>query len=306
MRAELNHRSRRAAILSACPEVENLFGASFGTAWLALGAMTLQFSLAIAARNVPWWAIVVLAYGLGGFAMHCLNCVIHECCHNLVFRRPTANKAFGIFASLPGLIPSAVSFRHYHLLHHGHFGVRGMDADIAPAWEAHLVGNTRWRKLIWVLLLPLTYCVVHPLHVKKRLPLDGWLLANVAAIVPVWIAIFWAAGWSGIAYLLFSSYLSVGPHPAGAHILQEHIAFDGGNGKSSYYGPINWIAVNLGYHLEHHDLPNIPGWRLPRVRVLVPQFYDDHYVHRSRASGLWFFVSDRNIDLESRPISNIA
>jgi sphingolipid delta-4 desaturase len=305
MRAELNHKSRRAAILRACPEIAKLAGASPSTAWLAGGAMALQFLLAAALAGRPWWAVLILAYAVGGFIMHCLNCVIHECCHNLVLRRPAANKAFAILASLPGLIPSAVSFRHFHLLHHVHFGVRGLDPDIAPAWEAQLVRQSRWRKLLWVLLLPVTYCVVHPLHVKKRLPIDIWLVANVAAVVPVWIGVLWISGWSGIAYLLLSSYFSVGPHPAGAHILQEHIAFDGGNGKSSYYGPINWLAVNLGYHLEHHDLPNIAGWRLPQVRRLVPQFYDDHYVHESRAAGLWRFVVDPNISLESRPISEI-
>ena len=81
--------------------------------------------------------------------------------------------------------------------------------------------------------------------------------------------------------------------------MQEHIAFDG-DGRASYYGSINWISVNLGYHLEHHDLPHVAGWRLPRIRKLAPQFYADHYIHKSRAIGLWRFVFDPRIGLDCR------
>jgi len=292
-------------ILRAEPSVRKLVGPDGATAWFGLGAMVLQFALAFLAVRLPWWGNLLLAAFAGAFVMHAINCVVHECTHNLIFRRPRDNKAFALLITLPSLLPSAVAFRHYHRLHHSSFGVRGMDSDVASRWEVRNVGRHPFRKLLWLLLLPISYAALHPLFVRRRLPIDSWLLANIGSIALVWAAMLWFAGWPAVAYLLVSTYLSVGPHPVGAHILQEHIAFDGGNGMASYYGPINLISVNLGYHLEHHDLPNVAGRRLPQLRRLAPQFYSDHYRHPSRTLGLWHFVTNPGIGLDSRPITDI-
>jgi sphingolipid delta-4 desaturase len=294
------HSERRLAILRAQPDVARLFGASWLTGLFAVGATALQFLLAYLIRNQPWWAIILLAYGAGGFIIHALNCVIHECTHNLVFQGSPRNKLMGIFSTLASLVPAACGFRHYHLLHHREFGVRGLDADVPPAWEIKLVGHSWYRKLIWLLLLPLGYTIFRPLGIRDRMPIDGWFIGNILLIALMWVLVVHFWGWAAAAYLLLSAYLSVGPHPAGAHILQEHIGFEGGKNHASYYGVINWISVNLGYHLEHHDLPHVAGWRLPQVRKMAPEFYAEHFVHRSRAIGLWRFVFDPRIGLECR------
>jgi sphingolipid delta-4 desaturase len=272
---------------------------------VGIGATALQLGLAAACAHAPWWVVIAMSICVGAFVAHCLNCIVHECTHNLVFRSTFANKAFAVFVNLPTLVPSATGFRHYHLLHHHFFGVRGMDSDVPSRWEARLVGRSPARKFLWLMFMPLTYALLHPMHVRSRMPIDAWFLLNATAIIAVWGLVFWFAGWSAIIYLLLSTYFSVGPHPAGAHILQEHVAFDGGDGMASYYGPLNPISVNLGYHLEHHDMPGVPGWRLPSLRRRVPEFYADHFRHKSRLAGLWHFVMDRHIGLDSRPIADI-
>jgi fatty acid desaturase len=39
----------------------------------------------------------------------------------------------------------------------------------------------------------------------------------------------------------------------------------------SYYGPMNKLTYNVGYHNEHHDFPQIPQTKLHEVyRHVVP------------------------------------
>jgi sphingolipid 4-desaturase/C4-monooxygenase len=297
-----DHRGRRAAILRDHPAVKRLFGPCPTTALFAVIVVAGQLALVAAVAGGPWWLVLGAAYGIGAFLAHYLNAVVHECSHNLVFRATGLNKALGIFANLPGVLPSAVAFRHYHLLHHRFPGRPRLDADVPLRWEIDLVGRSRLGKLLWLLAQPLTYSVVHPLHVRRRIALDRWLLANSIVVLAASATVLVVLGPASLAYLALSVYFAVGPHPTGAHILQEHIVFEGSYETASYYGPINTISINIGLHLEHHDFPNVAGSNLAELRRIAPQYYAGRFSHRSRLATLWRFIMDPRIALDSRVI----
>ena len=295
------HRKRRAAILARRPEVKRLFGYCPWVALVTVALVVAQIVLAVGLVNSPWYIAVLAAVFVGAFVNHCLNVVIHEACHNLVLRTTPLNKAIAILANLPGLVPSAIGFRHYHMLHHRFLGEARLDGDVCLAWEKRVFVARPTRKFLWLLLLPFFYGVIHPLQVRERLPLDRWALANVIVVSGFAIGVLLLLGSSSVLFLALSAYLSVGPHPTGAHIVQEHLNHAGKSYVSaSYYGWMNAISLNLGCHLEHHDFANVPGPRLLRLRELAPEFYSGRFTHGSPLGSLCRFVFDPRVGIDSR------
>ena len=78
---------------------------------------------------------------------------------------------------------------------------------------------------------------------------------------------------------------------------------DGGEQETySYYGALNTIAFNVGYHNEHHDFPSIPWNHLPKVKSLAPEAYDNLASHKSWTRLLFRFLFTREVSLFSRMV----
>lgn len=294
------HRIRRKQILREHPEVRKLFTKDPSVMFWAVAVAAFQIVIAMLIPPGAWWISVILAFLVGGFACHASNVLIHEACHDLIFRGAGRNKAAGIIANAAGVFPSAIPFRHFHLLHHRFPGELGRDADMPMEWEIRLFDGSRLGKFIWLLLLPIWYTLLHPLIVRPRLPFDGWLAFNAVVTIGVFAAVTWFGGWAAGLYLILSVIFSVGCHPAGAHILQEHIWFGAPRETSSYYGPLNAISFNFGYHTEHHDFCSIPARNLRKLRNMAADYYIEDPAYRSRIRLMWRFVTDPRISLRRR------
>ena len=300
--ADQPHPERSIAISSTCPQVRRLIGRNPWTALIALCVVSLQVALAAAMGHLGlsfWWAALLIAWGIGAFANHCLYVVIHDATHRLVFRGRAANMLVAIFADMPNVMPTAVGFCIYHLKHHAHQGDYGRDADIASHWEARLIGRRWYRKALWLLLLPL-FQLTRPARIKGILVVNRWSLVNVFTAVAFDGAILSLFGWNALVYLGASWIFSIGFHPLAGRWIQEHFTLDPAQETASYYGALNWLALNVGYHNEHHDFPAVPWNRLPRIRTLAPQFYDELKSPRSWTL-LWLaFLFDPRYSLYSR------
>jgi sphingolipid delta-4 desaturase len=109
-------------------------------------------------------------------------------------------------------------------------------------------------------------------------------------------------GWGALSYLIASFFFAVGLHPLGARWIQEHYLTSHPQETYSYYGPANVVAMNVGYHNEHHDFPSIPWNRLPRLKGAAPEYYEGLEYHGSWTGLLLRFVFDQELSLFSRAV----
>jgi sphingolipid 4-desaturase/C4-monooxygenase len=296
------HPARTRAILRAHPEVRQLIGRNPFTAAIMSLVFSTQTAIAFVMGRFGWsywWLSLLIAFCLGAFLNHSMYVVIHDATHNLVFKRKSWNKLVAIFADLPNLLPGAIGFGVYHLQHHAHQGDYDSDADMPNRWEARLIGNKWYRKALWLLLFPF-FQLTRPPRLKAITMWSRWSFVNFLAAAAYDAALIYFCGWPGLLYLAFSFLLSIGLHPVGARWIQEHYTYDSSQETFSYYGPINLIALNVGYHNEHHDFPSIPWNRLPTLRVLAPESYETLKYHTSWSRLLVDFIFDKRYSLFSR------
>jgi len=104
--------------------------------------------------------------------------------------------------------------------------------------------------------------------------------------------IYQSFGFKALAYLLIGTYLALGIHPISGHFIAEHYMFVKGVDTFSYYGALNLLTFNVGYHNEHHDFPFIPSTSLPYLRKIAPEFYEEIPQLRSWCKVLWEYVCD--------------
>ena len=293
------HHDRASSILKRHPKVRALIGPEPMSALVIALAVPLQLGLAYLMRRAPLYVTIFIAYTLGALLSKGLWVMIHECAHNLVFRSRLANEIAGAFANLPHVLPMSALFRQVHLRHHAHIGEYALDGDLPSRWEAALTSAGFGGKALWLLFFPL--CSGTRIF-RVGVLVDAVAVATVVGQTLFDVAVVSVAGWGALLYLTLSFFFSVGLHPLGARWVQEHHIVQEAQETYSYYGVLNRLCFNIGYHTEHHDIASIPWNRLPRLRAMAADFYDHRAAHSSWLRILLRFLFDRNDCLYRRMI----
>ena len=291
------HSQRRREILQKYPQVKELFGPDIRLAFVTIFLVLLQLAIAyfIGELNFIW--LLVAAYFAGATITHILFLAIHEITHNMAFKKQTANNWLAFFANIPIVFPYAISFKLYHTMHHRQQGEDTYDVDIPVKNEARIFRGVI-GKMVWAFIQIIFYAF-RPMFVRK-IKITKWQIYNIVfQIIAISVFIYFA-GWYALIYLLLSDFFAGSIHPLAGHFIAEHYVFSEGQETYSYYGPANKILLNVGYHNEHHDFPSIPGFRLPKLKTMAAEYYDNLYSHKSYIKVLFMFIFKRDISLFSR------
>ena len=253
--------------------------------------MVIQFTLAYLMKDFSWTIVFLVAYTIGGVLNHALLLALHEISHNLAFghARPLHNRIFSLIVNFPIGVPCAISFKKYHLEHHRYQGDEELDVDLPTQFEARMFFNTA-TKFVWVVLQPFFYSL-RPMFVNPKNPLPLEIVNMVLQFsVDALVVHYW--GGKSLAFMIASSLLGMGLHPVAGHFISEHYMFAKGYETYSYYGLLNYVTFNVGYHNEHHDFPSVPGSRLPMVKEIASEYYKDLPQHNSWTRVLYEFITD--------------
>ena len=306
------HKTRRQAVIKAHREVLQLCGPEPLTIPLVAFVVSLQIATAYLLRDTPIvsWPFCLTAYFVGATANQNLFLAIHEISHNLAFKTAWKNRFFAMVANLPIGVPYSAGFRQYHLTHHKSLGVDGVDTDLPTAVEAIFFDSILGKAFFCT--FQLLFYAIRPMMIYK-IPFNYVHYCNIAAQVAFDFVILKTMGGKSLFYLLLSSLLAGSLHPCAAHFISEHYVFAKSTIKGgkmpkdvpmpetfSYYGPLNILTYNVGYHNEHHDFPAIPWTRLPRLHELAKEFYEPLPCHKSWPLVLWQFIVDKEVGMWCR------
>ena len=312
------HATRRKLILAKHPDIKNLMKVDPYFKWTVVLIVIIQITTLILIKDVTsLWVYFIISYMLTASLNQTITLAVHEISHCQAFgyNHITANRLFGMFANLPLGVPMSISFKKYHLEHHRYQGDDVKDTDIPSKFETKYF-NTTLTKCLWVLLQPFFYSF-RPFFVYPK-PIDFFEVINALVQLAFDVFIGMTLGWHLVVYMIFSTFIGMGYHPLAGHFISEHyimfpqsekrknekgelVAFSPEDGHflipetCSYYGPLNWIAFNVGYHVEHHDFPSIPATLLPKVRQIAPEFYNNLYHHTSWVKVIYQFIFDPKV-----------
>ncbi|EGW31173.1 fatty acid desaturase [Spathaspora passalidarum NRRL Y-27907] len=305
------HIARRKLILEKYPEVRKLNGYEPKTKWYVIAIVGLQVAVAYYLRDssILSWKFFLLAYVIGATSNQALFLAIHELSHNLLFKKPLHNKLFAIFANIPIGIPYSASFQPYHQLHHKFLGDKYLDTDLPTKFEAIVLSNVLGK--IFFATCQIFFYALRPMFITQ-IKFTYIHLLNVIAQLAVDTLMVKYFGWKSVIYFLMSSFLAGSLHPCAGHFIAEHYVLndnnvpkvqktEGANIASgyqlpaetySYYGSLNLLTWNVGYHNEHHDFPYIAWTKLPELRRIAAEFYDPLPQVTSWCGVIWWFITN--------------
>lgn len=304
------HRERAREILAAHPEVRDLFGHYPLTAFWCLLAAGLQVALAAASAFAPWWGVILMAWCLGALINITLFQLAHECDHLLVFKSRFWNRYLFTLTSLPMFLSAHHTWWIEHIVHHNDMSAT---KDFITRRRSFFLATRRQSPLFFPYSLAmavmqaarsavglvlyictsllrgrlepnrLTLTVLSDEHLVsgyEKEKITRWAVVYPLMSFAMYGALIAFGGWKPILYLLLSQVFFTGflhPYCLGWVLGISH--FHGRRNYQPTASNYGWLAnlttFNAGLHVEHHDIAGIPWFRLPTMRRMAPEFFDD-------------------------------
>lgn len=241
--------------------------------FLGIATLALQFGLGLLNCYIPYMPLkLFLNCCIGCWVTTALMMHAHEAAHGLVFgpNHIWKNRLYGLFVNLGIGMPFYSYFKKFHKKHHKFIGDEVLDIEYPTEFEAYIFPNTPFGKYLYFLCQPFIYACRMPAFILKR-PywyVDLEEIANCVIIFLVYGGLSYSRYAHIYNHLSLSLLVATASNMFGFWGMVSHIEFFKMEETSSYYGWMNKFYLNFGYHVEHHDFPNIPSCYLPQVSII--------------------------------------
>ncbi|MDE0887561.1 MAG: fatty acid desaturase [Myxococcota bacterium] len=312
-----HHEMRREALRNH-PEIRELFGSDPRPALAIPVLLALHWGTAWLLRDSGLFVIFLVSFFWGQLLVHSAGALLHDAAHRAVFRGKRTKVAFDIgLEMIMGTYGRLLTYQHEHMSsHHPHIGDYERDYEHEDtcrylARRSFHRKHPRFRRLttiveILINLLPFGFLIageVIPRFYKAvtgretkdpqrdiaATKADPWMMSLfIGVTLTVNAGLFFAFGWKALLYHIWSLSHFIGKCGVTnlGQSLSEHPDGDVVDPTCSTYGPINWILFNTGYHNEHHTFPNVPCFRLPKLKAIAPEVF--HATSHKSYARLWW------------------
>lgn len=275
----------------------------FVSNWLIIAAC-----FALIAYTDEWWLILLALLVMAGRQLG-IGILLHECSHYSFFSKQSWNRFFGHwFAGMPLLVPLAF-YRPYHLVHHSRTG-SDEDPDVLNIKQYPVSKGSFVRKLLrdfsglsglkvlsGVLLYVLPNRSGNTISMGKsagEYSSDNKLLIAVKNYLHVVIfhsllfGVFWLLDqpvlylYWWLAYLFFYPFIlrirQIAEHGAMTALSSKDVRDTTRTTLASWWERLLFAPNYVNYHCEHHFLPTVPSYHLPRMHHVLRNrgFYRGH------------------------------
>ena len=251
-----------------------------GSVRLAIHVALLAVAGWLVGLSSGWW--VLPAVFVLGLVQVALFAPAHETMHQTAFASRRANAVVGWLASCPSLL-NWHFYTAYHLAHHRHTQVPGMDPELGMAAPASVASYVR-RVLgvpFWALRMqviadcwrgdlgryPYISAAAAPKIVRSVRAMTLLMVGGSAAAAVLF-------GWA-TPFMYWIGPQLVGQPLLRAYLLAEHTGCtEDRNGLTNTRttltsAPVRLMMWDMPYHAEHHLFPSIPFHRLADAHGLI-------------------------------------
>ena len=247
-----------------------------------------------------------------------LGILMHECGHQGFFSKLWMNKFFGHwFAGMPMLVPLDF-YRTYHLLHHSKTGT-DEDPDVGNIKQYPVTQKSLLRKVFrdfsgqsGIKMLYGVICYVLPNRAGNAVSLgvnkdkvskgDGVVARNIASAIvfhSLSFVLLYALGHAWLYAMWWVCYVFFYPFVIRVRQIAEHgsmpaLASDDVRDTTrttivSLWERVFFAPNFVNYHCEHHFLPSVPSYNLPKMHRMLQErgFYEEKPRACVQRGGYW-------------------